>query len=400
MKGDEVMPFHPADTTNLYEGLNKELLVDQLWYRVHYFQQKSLERDSNRRLESLSPEVKLNAMSRTFIDNRLKQRQVALLLGLQHTHTLAVVNGKLNGKLLHGLGGAHVRETSLTLHPLYGIPYLPAASIKGVVRNWAIQAIFNGQEKELKNGNDSTQEKKDRRAISADLFGNEEQAGEVEFFDAFVDCGFALKPDVLTVHFPNYYRGSSLPGDNQDPNPINFYAINCQSVQFTVGIRQNARLKSGYTANELLELAVAWLEKALTELGIGSKSSSGYGYFTDFEDVTAQTRHEANMDLPAKPSGIGKVNRVESKVPVKAEPPANFTPAQKLVFEIQHFTEADLLRSKDKSFFDKVVEVGEQGNKEPVLALKIFWEKNGAWKADNKKQKLKIERIKEVLGGQ
>jgi len=396
MKGDEVMHFHPADTTDIYEGLNPNH-VDQLWYRVHYFQQRLLEGDSNKRLEPLYRELKLNPLSRTFIDKRLKQRQAALLSGLQYTHSLSVMKGKLNGKLLHGLGGAHVRETSLTLHPLYGIPYIPASSIKGVARNWVIQAFFDGDEKALKNEKDNDQKKNELRTIYKDIFGSEERAGQVEFFDAFVDVGFSLQPDVLTVHFPDYYQRSSMPGDNQNPKPINFYVISCQSVQFIAGIRRDVRLKSGYTTNELLELALAWLEKALTELGIGSKSSAGYGYFTGFQDVTAQTLLEAKITMPAEPK---RIIRVVTKPVVKAEPPADFSPAQKLVFEIDHFTDKDILLSKDKAFFDQVVEFGEQGDKEPALALKIFWEKNGAWKADNKKQKQKITRIKELLEGQ
>lgn len=394
------MHFHPADTSDLYEGLNKEH-VDQLWYRVHYFQQKSLDRDRNKRLELLHKELKLNNLSRNFIDKRLKQRQAALLSGLQFTHELRVRSGKLNGKLLHGLGGAHVRETSLTLHPLYGIPYIPASSIKGVVRNWVIQAFFNGQEKELKNEKDSDQKKHELRTIYRDIFGSEEQVGGVEFFDAFVDIDFSLQPDVLTVHFPKYYQGSSLPGDNQNPNPISFYVISCHSVQFIAGIRRDAKPKSGYTALELLELALAWLENALTELGIGSKSAAGYGYFAGFQDVTPQALLEAKAVMPTKSIGLGRVSQVEKKPVVKEEPPDDLSPAQKLVFEIKHFSnqEKEMLRSKDKAFFEQIMEFGGQGELGPALALKDYWENNGAWKADSKKQKEKIKEIKKLLEG-
>ena len=400
------MHFHPADTCIVYDGLNKDD-IDQLWYRVHYFQQKSLERDRNSRLEALPRELKLNNISRTFIDKRLKQRRVTLLSGLQLTHSLAVLDGKLNGKLLHGLGGAHVRETSLTLHPLFGIPYIPASSIKGVVRNWVIQAFFDGQEKALKSEQDLDQGKKDIRTICLDIFGSEDLSGQVEFFDAFTDIGFSLQPDVLTIHFPDYYQGRSLPGDNQNPNPVNFYVICCKSVQFIVGIRREAKLNSGYSANELLELALAWLKNALTELGIGSKSSAGYGYFEGFNNVTEQSLQEANTAMPVKPTvklaqvnqGASDISHAEKKFVVKEEPPIDLSPAQKLIYEIEHFTDKDLLRSKDKLVFDRVVELRAQGEIGPAMALKAYWEQNGAWKADSKKQKLKIARIKELLEG-
>ena len=41
-----------------------------------------------------------------------------------------------------GLGGESVYETSITLHHIYGIPYIPASSIKGVVRSWIITEVF------------------------------------------------------------------------------------------------------------------------------------------------------------------------------------------------------------------------------------------------------------------
>ncbi|MFA6808276.1 MAG: type III-B CRISPR module RAMP protein Cmr6 [Eubacteriales bacterium] len=399
------MHFHPADTCAIYDGINNKEDIDQLWYRVHCFQQKSLERDSNKRLEVLNRELKLNNLSRTFIDKRLKLRRSALLAGLQSTHSLAILDGKLNGKLLHGLGGAHVRETSLTLHPLYGVPYIPASSIKGVVRNWVIQAFFDGQEKKIKLEQEENQENKDIRRVFADIFGSEEQKGQVEFFDAFVDIEFTLQPDVLTIHFPDYYRGKCLPGDNQNPNPVNFYAISSKSVQFMAGICREAKLSSRYSGNEILELALVWLENALIELGIGSKSSAGYGYFTEFNNVTEKYLLEDNPVISVKTTikqnqekrGVSNTSNCNKKIVVIEEPPIDFTPTQKLVYEIEHFTDNDLLRSKDKHLFERVVELGVQGEKGPAIALKAYWEQNGAWKAESKKQKLKIARIKEIL---
>ncbi|MDD2234379.1 MAG: type III-B CRISPR module RAMP protein Cmr6 [Desulfitobacteriaceae bacterium] len=400
------MRFHPADTCAAYEGLNKDD-IDQLWYQVHYFQQISLERDGNKRLKPLSRELKLTNSARILMDRHLNQREAALLAGLQATHSLAVLEGKLTGKLLHGLGGAHVRETSLTLHPLYGLPYIPASSIKGVIRNWVIQAFFDGQEEKLKSEQDLDQKHKDIKTIWRDIFGSEESSGQIEFFDAFVDSGFSLQPDVLTIHFPKYYKGESMPGDNQNPNPVNFYVISCRSVQFIVGIRRDAKLNSGYSPGELLGLAIAWLQKALAELGIGSKSSAGYGYFSEFQDVTAKTLQEAKY-LMHDPSpaekvqinmGASHLRPVEKKTVIKEEPPIDLSPAQRLIFKIEHFTEKDLQFSKDKQVFDQVIELGSKGEKGPALALKAYWEKNGAWIAQSKKQKLKIAQINNLLEG-
>jgi CRISPR-associated protein Cmr6 len=395
------MHFHPVDTTRIYNKMNTSE-IDQLWYRIHYFQQKSLEQGDNR-LEKLHKDLQLNKMARTFIDKRLKQRKVFLLSGLQRTHDFKIISGTPNAKLLPGMGGAHVRESSITLHPLYGVPYIPASSIKGAVRNWAIQAFFNGKETDLKEEKNTNQQQSQINKVFIDIFGNEEKGGQIEFFDAFVDSGFTLQPDVLTVHFPQYYKRNSFPGDNQSPIPINFYVIDCKSVQFITGISRDARLGSGYTTAELLELASTWLQKTLIELGIGSKSSAGYGYFTAFTDLTEQTMQEVRKAIStqseAKMFSLKAGHKeVENEPVVQEKMPSNLSPAQKLVYEIQHFSEKDLERSKTPLIFDQVVALAEQGEKEPARALKEFWERNGAWKADSKKQKLKVAHIKNLLG--
>ena len=50
-------------------------------------------------------------------------------------------------RLVVGLGGAAVYETAMTLHHVYGIPYLPGSAVKGVTRSravaveWMVQAM-------------------------------------------------------------------------------------------------------------------------------------------------------------------------------------------------------------------------------------------------------------------
>lgn len=51
------------------------------------------------------------------------------------THSLIEFEAKLNDKLVIGLGGHSVYETDITLHHIYGVPYIPASAIKGSFRN-------------------------------------------------------------------------------------------------------------------------------------------------------------------------------------------------------------------------------------------------------------------------
>ena len=53
---------------------------------------------------------------------------------------------KTASRLVVGLGAGHVLETSLTLHHIFGIPYIPASALKGVVRMvsfWKIAEKLN-----------------------------------------------------------------------------------------------------------------------------------------------------------------------------------------------------------------------------------------------------------------
>ena len=56
--------------------------------------------------------------------------------------------------LVCGLGAAHVLETALTLHHIWGVPYIPGSSLKGVCRQVAFWKLVEGKsipENELEN---------------------------------------------------------------------------------------------------------------------------------------------------------------------------------------------------------------------------------------------------------
>jgi len=56
----------------------------------------------------------------------------------------------LSWRLVVGLGAASVYETSMTLHHIYGIPYLPGSAIKGITRSYRILCMVE----ELEHPND------------------------------------------------------------------------------------------------------------------------------------------------------------------------------------------------------------------------------------------------------
>lgn len=173
-------------------------------------------------------------------------------------------------RLIIGLGGESVYETSMTLHHIYGIPYIPGQAIKGVVRNFVINECFNSEEEALTDKG------------FCEIFGTSEDKGKVIFFDVFPTTKPKIEPDIMNVHYPDYYRSTKLwPTDYQNPNPIFFLTVRDTKFEFIIGIKEkeNKEIKEGELVGYPLETAKDWLEKTLRNHGIGAKTAVGYGLF-------------------------------------------------------------------------------------------------------------------------
>lgn len=213
-------------------------------------------------------------------------------------------------RFITGLGGASVLETSVALHPLYGFPYIPGASVKGIARAYA---------------------EEDENMIEADrlrLFGSEDksqdrpesnQLGDITFFDALPEAWPKLDLDVMTVHYGEYYRDTGSgeqrvpPADWMQPNPIPFLTV-AQGVPFVFFLA--ARQKS------VLEQGITCLQNSLTKLGAGAKTNSGYGYFSSEDEIASQqaSTHRAHLQSRQRPSGLPKSALLVEIVDVSSKP--------------------------------------------------------------------------------
>ena len=114
-----------------------------------------------------------------------------------------------------GLGNKNVIETGLAMNPLYGMPMLPASSIKGITSHYCSE-VFGSEDSRFKDPDGEIYEA---------LFGaispeGEQNAGLLSFYDAWImpECvSKAFIVDVMTPH-----HGS----DFADPVPINFLTVN------------------------------------------------------------------------------------------------------------------------------------------------------------------------------
>ena len=177
-----------------------------------------------------------------------------------------------NWRLIVGLGGHSVYEVSMTLHHIYGVPYIPASSVKGVVRNWIIANVEDFKNDEKKAFKD---------AEFCHLFGcpaesvlKKAHQGWLTFFDAMPITKPEIKPDVMNPHYGDYYGGKNpFPTDTQMPVPVPFLTVVNTTFRFNIGSKQWA-LTDSFKGKTIMD----WLSEALSEHGIGAKTAVGYGY--------------------------------------------------------------------------------------------------------------------------
>ncbi|OAG26928.1 type III-B CRISPR module RAMP protein Cmr6 [Thermodesulfatator autotrophicus] len=182
---------------------------------------------------------------------------------------------KLKTPLIIGLGNAHPTERGFTLHWTLGIPYLPAESIKGVVR---LAYLINKAEENPDFFEHWAAEDKTFWECLAQPFGREEKEGPAErgkvvFLDAFPMEIPELTLEITTCHYPDYYGGERGPTEDQNPNPLPFLAI-APEVAFRFVFLMDQEL-----AGEVRERFLKAFKDALSEHGFGAKTALGHGRF-------------------------------------------------------------------------------------------------------------------------
>ncbi|MGI6393639.1 MAG: type III-B CRISPR module RAMP protein Cmr6 [bacterium] len=205
-----------------------------------------------------------NSTNRIEIPNEIKGFYSAL-----KEETTAVFSAeiklKTDSRLIVGIGEESIYETGITLHHIYGIPYIPGQAIKGVVRNSYIVENFEKDEnKALKNSE------------FIEIFGDQKRAGKVVFYDSFPMHSFKPEMDIMNPHYGDYYSGTKPPADYLSPVLIPFLAVpKGVKFSFLLSMTQN------HYKEEIMEKAKNLTLKALTEHGIGAKTAVGYGYFKE-----------------------------------------------------------------------------------------------------------------------
>ncbi|MGK0690554.1 MAG: type III-B CRISPR module RAMP protein Cmr6, partial [Aquificaceae bacterium] len=213
------------------------------------------------------------------------------------------------------LGATHIFETSITLHHIWGVPYIPGSSLKGVCRQVAFWKLVE-ERKLSKDDLEEFQKKFYGDLITDDkeilkyqlLFGTQGFKGLLLFLDAYPEIQDGsikelFKLDIMNPHYSEYYgEKRDIPGDWENPVPVFFLTVKEEvSFRFVVLFdksrwevikEKGIPAKEGkrrQLANEEIEGVEEYMKsekfyediigQALEFYGVGSKTRLGYGLF-------------------------------------------------------------------------------------------------------------------------
>lgn len=176
-------------------------------------------------------------------------------------------------RFVTGLGLNHPVENGFAWHHTLGVPYLAGSSIKGMLRAWVDQQ--NGIDKDL---------------VINKIFGSKDGMGLIHVCDGLPAAPVKLEVDVMTPHYAGWLPNDP-PGDWRSPVPIPFL-VTAAGTSFVFSL-----IPRNIMANDIVDQAWTWLIEALEWIGIGAKTSVGYGRFQFDEDATEKLNQKLGAEL-------------------------------------------------------------------------------------------------------
>lgn len=163
-------------------------------------------------------------------------------------------------------------EIGLSLHGTYGSPIIPGSTIKGVTCAWARECGVDRDDPQRFGRIFGLPRMQAEEKGQVDQTGGVAARGCVVFFDALPLGGkVSVARDVVTPHQQPYYSAvpKQAPGEHHQPIPSDFLVVDggTFAVDF-LGPQGD------------VSAAATWCATALDELGVGAKTSAGYGYLT------------------------------------------------------------------------------------------------------------------------
>lgn len=251
---------------NKDKTINPSLYFDKYTIWNHNNDIPTFENSKNRsycKIKHMNSFLEMNVPLSGEAYNRFKKRIKSAIRDEFGHDQLEVFTLSTKTRLIINLAKKSVLENSISMHPFYGFPIIPASAIKGVTKHF----------------------KNELKAYT------EFDLNDISFYDAlpyYIAPNSKLSSffdaDILSVHYHDYYaeEGKRFPSDDQDPVPVNFLSIK-SGVKFEFIISSSSQKSKEYlvSVRELITLA-------LTTIGIGAKTGSSYGYFNEVGDIKCE----------------------------------------------------------------------------------------------------------------
>ena len=246
-----------------YETMEKELLEFLIKNSSYYFRSKKEE--IKQYLNSLKQALEEYLGSRGII------REIEMKLTYRGSFGVSSTFGQIPF------------EVGLYIHPYFNVPYIPASSIKGAIRNAYHYYIVNHENKSSKEAEDECKR----------LFGDSNFAGLVGFTDAFPiegegENGYILYPDIINPHYKDAKNEMEV-----EPKPIIFLTVAPDTTfkfymyiikegekekrKIEIGAKKDLAAKPIPDMEKLGKLDLALLYGL--SMGIGAKTALGYSQF-------------------------------------------------------------------------------------------------------------------------
>ena len=237
--------------------------------------------------ESIYNGLKNNTTLKDLLDEKQKSQQQFCEIYEKAGYKIIKYKAELKSPLITGIGQTHPNEVGMVFDHTIGTPYIPASSVKGIVRfahmlelikSENLQQFLNKEEDGIIEsihetkiaaifGGDADKEKEGKKKIKL--------KGKVIFLDAYPAKVPDLHVDIMNPHYGNYYRdenGKIPPADYLDPTPIKFLTVK-------LGTKFTFLALVSKDSDFLLQPVKTAFQIALEEEGVGAKTAVGYGRF-------------------------------------------------------------------------------------------------------------------------
>src|SRR6266699_3404321 len=162
------------------------------------------------------------------IDEALTQSVYNRWFTMMSAMNATLFHPSLDWRMVIGLGGESVLETDITLHHLYGIPFIPGSALKGLTRAYVTGEVDEHKSKRIEDDDE----------IVNRIFGTQKGAGTVLFFDTMPLNGeVQFVVDIMNPHYPDYYGGTKPPTNDQSPIPVTFLTVTDTIFTFALASR-------------------------------------------------------------------------------------------------------------------------------------------------------------------